>query len=294
MFGRGTPVNTTDEAATLTVWANNSVYQQPFTMSLIVYQDVDNDSLPDALPENYLGNMTLDLDDDNDGYNDSMEIACGSDPYSNESDPMNDPVSVCLDLNAEAPDDDGVNWIWCFPCLLILLLVCLLPLLIGRDRLLMMMEDGPEPEHTTSKPPFTSGAGTQDDPFVLKPVKGLKAGGTAVSKELITITDMTVSEVVMTDLHEPANVHRFHMLDERMSDENLRILEVSEDGGISFNFRFDDSAHPTIEGDTYEGLLRLGKSSVYVTWAVTVKPDKNALKAAEKKAAKEEAAAKKK
>ena len=33
------------------------------------------------------------------------------------------------------------------------------------------MEDGPEPENTTSNPAFISGAGTVDDPFVLKPLK---------------------------------------------------------------------------------------------------------------------------
>ena len=148
----GTPSNTTEEAVTLVVWANNSVYQQSFSMSLTVYEDRDNDSLPDDLPDGYLGNLTLDTDDDNDGYNDSMETTCGSDPYSNQSDPFADPISICLNLGEEPVREEGINWIWCFPGLLLLLLVLLLPMIFGRNRLLMMMEDESEPEQTISTP----------------------------------------------------------------------------------------------------------------------------------------------
>ena len=81
---RGTPVN--DSATVnLTVWANNSVYSESFALSLTVFNDVDNDSIPDQLPEGYVGNLTEDTDDDNDGFSDSQEAECGSDPMNNMS-----------------------------------------------------------------------------------------------------------------------------------------------------------------------------------------------------------------
>ena len=63
----GTPLNATDEPVILTVWANNSNYQHMFGLMLTVFNDTDNDSLPDFLPENYTGNITVDDDDDGDG-----------------------------------------------------------------------------------------------------------------------------------------------------------------------------------------------------------------------------------
>jgi hypothetical protein len=170
---RGTPVNTS-ATVNLTVWANNSVYTQSFPLSLSVFNDSDNDSLPDQLPEGYVGNLTEDTDDDNDGLSDSQESECGSDPNDNQS---GEALwkSVCLDLNSgDDDDDDGINWMWCFPCLLLLLLVFAVLLLLGRDQLLVMLSDGPEPENTFAEPDFTAGSGTEDDPFILAPVGPLQ------------------------------------------------------------------------------------------------------------------------
>ena len=64
---RGTPLNETLEPVNLTVWANNSNYQYPFALMITVFNDTDNDSIPDYLPENYTGNLTADDDDDDDG-----------------------------------------------------------------------------------------------------------------------------------------------------------------------------------------------------------------------------------
>ena len=81
---RGTPVNAS-ATVNLTVWANNSVYSESFALSMTVFNDVDNDSIPDQLPEGYVGNLTEDTDDDNDGLSDSQEAECGSDPMDAES-----------------------------------------------------------------------------------------------------------------------------------------------------------------------------------------------------------------
>jgi hypothetical protein len=150
----GTPASVTTDVHLVRVWANNSVYQRSAPLAFTVYADSDNDSLPDALPTGYLGNLTFDPDDDNDGFADAMEIACGSDPLNNSSGPLNDTNSVCLDLYAEPPRDEGVNWIWCFPALMVVLGVLLVPIMIGRRfvDLLNEEEDPEDPEETNEGP----------------------------------------------------------------------------------------------------------------------------------------------
>jgi len=80
--------------------------------------DTDGDGLPDTLISNYTGNLTEDFDDDNDGWNDTVEIDCGNDPLSNSSIPVDtDGDSVCdpLDVFPSDPsewddtDGDGVG-----------------------------------------------------------------------------------------------------------------------------------------------------------------------------------------
>ena len=58
------------------------------------------------------------------------------------------------------------------------------------DKVIAVVDDA-EPENTTAKPKFAEGAGTKDNPFVLKPFKTVKAGDTIASKEVITITGIT-------------------------------------------------------------------------------------------------------
>ena len=116
---RGTPVNAT-ETVNLTVWANNTFYQESFALSLTVFNDSDNDSLPDTLPEGYVGNLTEDTDDDNDGLSDSQETACGSDPNNNASGEESW-LAVCLRREATTGRTTvstgcGVSPACCFCC----------------------------------------------------------------------------------------------------------------------------------------------------------------------------------
>ena len=85
---------------------------------------------------------------------------------------------------------------------LLLLLLLLIPIVMQRDRILVMMGTGPEPENTVSEPEFISGAGTIEDPFILEPSKKIKAGESISSKEVITIDNMTVNNVEMIDLNQ--------------------------------------------------------------------------------------------
>ena len=269
---RGTPVNAS-ATVNLTVWANNSAYSQSFPLSLTVFNDSDNDSLPDQLPDGYVGNLTEDTDDDNDGLSDSQESECGSDPNDNQS---GEALwkTVCLDLNSGDDDkDDGVNWMWCFPCLLLLLLVFAVLLLLGRDQLLVMMADGPEPENTFAEPDFTAGSGTEEDPFILAPVGPVQPGTTESTVEEITITNMGDISVEMIDYNDESNYGRFNMYESAFSMEGSRVLAVGKDGEMVINFKFDDSEFPTYEGGTYTARIKLGKASVYFLWDVTVMAD---------------------
>jgi predicted flap endonuclease-1-like 5' DNA nuclease len=172
---------------------------------------------------------------------------------------------------------------------------------------------GPEPEHTTSRPNFVSGAGTKEDPFVLKPVKALKAGTSAMTKEAILITDMSPGvKVNLLDLAEETTGKRFRMVEiDGSTEEPGYLLQADDEGTLRLRLVFDDSEDPTYPGGTYEGLVKLGKASVYFSWTAEVKEDKRKMnqirkeqeaaekaekdaKAAEEKAAKEAKAAEEK
>ena len=271
---RGTPVNAT-ETVNLTVWANNTFYQESFALSLTVFNDSDNDSLPDTLPEGYVGNLTEDTDDDNDGLSDSQETACGSDPNNNASGEESW-LAVCLRAGGDDRQDDGVNWMWCFPCLLLLLLLLVIPLLLGRDRRsIVMRSDGPEPENTTAEPNFVAGAGTEDDPFILAPVGPLQPGAIESTVEEITVGNMSDISVQMVDYNDDSNYGRFSMYESSFSMEGSRVLSVGKDGEVVINFKFDDSEFPTFEGGTYTARIKLGKASVHFLWDVTIMADDN-------------------
>ena len=291
---RGTPANATEEPVNLTVWANNSNYQRSFALMLTVFNDTDNDSLPDTLPENYTGNLTADDDDDNDGFFDQDEINCGSDPLDTSSDPTNTEGEICQKLADGGKDDekDGLAW-WCFPLCFLLLLLLLVPLLLFRDKVIGVIDDA-EPENTTSKPKFAEGAGNKDNPFVLKPAKTVKAGDTVVSKEVITITNITPGlKVKSVDYFDRENGRKFTMQDQSGSDEGVRMIEADEEGEMKFRLIFDDSFDATLAGGEFQGAIKVGRRSVYLIWDVKVKPDpdyvkeQKKLEAEQKKAEKE-------
>ena len=182
-------------------------------------------------------------------------------------------LTVNEEVNSEGEEDDeGFSWIWCFPCLLILLLLLLVPLIFGRDQILLLLADGPEPENTTSNPEFVSGAGTREDPFVLQPITGIEPGESASSIEVITIDKMSDIRVDMVDLNELSNGNKFCMFEAEFGDVGTRIVNIGKDGEIVINMKFDDGlGTPTFEGGEYNGLLKLGRASVYIAWTVKVK-----------------------
>ncbi|MEK9694575.1 MAG: putative Ig domain-containing protein [Candidatus Poseidoniales archaeon] len=250
--------------------------------------DTDGDGMPDTV----IGNSTSvpplveDLDDDNDGASDVAEAECKTDPLDASDTARTDSEGNCLKSGGST--DGGINWAVCFPLILLLLLLLLIPLFLQKDRILLLMAKGPEPENTTSEPIFLSGAGTSEDPFILAPITDVEAGGRAVSQEVITIT-MSDIEVFMQDFNSAINGTKFMMFETNFDEISTRKIQVGDDGAITINFVFDDVEDPTYEGGEYEGMLKLGLESVYFSWKVTVKPDKDKLREIKK----EEVAAKK-
>jgi predicted flap endonuclease-1-like 5' DNA nuclease len=255
-----------------TVTADNGRVNKSFTFGLGVLNDTDGDQLPD---EPSLTGLETDLDDDNDGHLDEIELKCGSDPVDQASIPDVDEEGNCIEGKyAEDDSDDGNGFLMCLlPLCFIFLLALLLLGLLFKDKVILM---GPEPENTTSDPAFLSGAGTKDDPFVLKPIKALKAGSTVEAKETISIVNMSPEILVnLLDLAESANDKRFRMYEvDGTTEEPGFNLEADDEGRLRLRFVFDDRDDPTYPGDTYEGLLKLGKASVYLSWMVEVKEDK--------------------
>ena len=78
----------------------------PFPHDPNMPMDTDGDGLPNELPEDYIGNLVEDTDDDNDGYSDVSELNCASDPLDATSTPTNDLDGDGL-CDAEDPDVDG-------------------------------------------------------------------------------------------------------------------------------------------------------------------------------------------
>ena len=156
---------------------------------------------------------------------------------------------------------------------MLLLLVLFVVLFFGKDQILVLLADGPEPENTSAEPAFIAGAGTENDPFILTPLENIKPGTVHSSVEEITITSMSDIRVEMQDYNEFDNHTRFQMFEGAFTEESTRELAVGKDGEIVINFKFDDSDYPTYEGGTYEGRLKLGKASVYFLWSVTIEAD---------------------
>ena len=135
----GTPT-TPAEAMTWTVWTNATGVAVPWNLTITVLLDTDDDGMPNALPEGYLGALVEDLDDDNDGlldvfetntgvflgpddigtnplvvdtdadtWDDAEEVSCGADPTNASDVPVDtDGDGLCDALEAD-PDGDGYS-----------------------------------------------------------------------------------------------------------------------------------------------------------------------------------------
>jgi ELWxxDGT repeat protein len=132
------------------------------------------------------------------------------------------------------------------------------------------LSSNPEPENTSSKPKFKGGAGTKMDPFVITPAKGLAAGEQISSKQVIMISGLKPGGVVnMEDIDSSKNGKRFAIVSEPDEVGRQSALVADDDGKIKFRINFKDD-EPSYDGADYEGLIKLGTASVYLSWAVEV------------------------
>ena len=119
---------------------------------------------------------------------------------------------------------------------------------------------GPEPEYTSTEEGWQSGSGEYDDPFVLKPVKGIRKGSFARSHEVIKVSNITPRLVCdFTDMSSEENGSRFRM----------QSIKSNSRGDIEFRLEFKDDGD-TVNTTEYRGLIRLGKATVYFQWEVEV------------------------
>ena len=109
----------------------------PFPLDQNLPLDTDRDGMPDNLSDEYIGNLIVDTDDDNDGFSDDNELECMTDPLNSTSYPVDEDGDGQCDIQTSDDEltnieDDvrsslGFNWVFCSVCFLILL--CLLLIL---------------------------------------------------------------------------------------------------------------------------------------------------------------------
>jgi predicted flap endonuclease-1-like 5' DNA nuclease len=256
--------------------------------------DIDNDGVSndmDAFEKD--ANETYDFDgdgigdnadddDDDDQWLDVDEVACGTDPLNATSAPSENDENCNATKKSKGEVESSsfiANYWWL--CLILLLLILLITLLVYRDRgesvlVMMGMQNGPQPLHTYSSPDFLSGSGTKKDPYLLQDIQGLDWGKSASSKETITISHLAPDSIVkFMDMNTEENEGRFDMpfilVGEDDDDDWTSDSDDEESGttSITFKLKFEDSPE-SHDGDEYTTLMRVGNSTVYFQWTVTI------------------------
>ena len=242
-----------------------------FANNSYAWEDTDGDGIPDDVTCKYSTNssycISLDLiadtDDDGDGWNDTAEISCGTNPKNGTNMPLDDDENgVCDRLEIQEVANNKIFWIVCFPLVLILLLLFWLlnPFGVNDDEI-----RGPEPPYTKFTPKIQEGTGEYDNPFILKSIKGVRAGGSTQSRELIKITNITPRlEIDFINLSTDDDNGRFSM----------KNIKANSRGEIEFRLDFNDY-NISQEGSKYSAFMRIGKASVYLKWDVEVKNTKD-------------------
>jgi len=107
------------------------------------------------------------------------------------------------------------------------------------------------------------------DPFVITPAKGLEPGEEISSKQVITISGLKSGGIVnMQDLDLKENGKRFAIVSDTKVGRQSALV-ADDDDKIKFRVNFKDDK-PSTDGAEYEGLIKLGTASVYLSWAVDV------------------------
>jgi len=135
--------------------------------------------------------------------------------------------------------------------------------------------DQPTPELMSAEPEFMRGAGTAEEPYVLRSSRMVPPGGMVQSEEIIRIAHLVPGSLVrIRDANEDANLGRFSAVTAEGDAPPSLDLKADLEGNIAFRLVFNDSAQMTLEGGscTFDG--RVGREEVRVHWEAHLKEDR--------------------
>ena len=135
--------------------------------------------------------------------------------------------------------------------------------------------DQPTPDLMSAEPGFMRGAGTAEEPYVLRSSRMVPPGGMVQSEEIIRIAHLVPGSLVrIRDANEDANLGRFSAVTAEGDAPPSLDLKADLEGNIAFRLVFNDSAQMTLEGGscTFDG--RVGREEVRVHWEAHLKEDR--------------------
>ncbi|DAC37932.1 MAG TPA: hypothetical protein HA286_00840 [Candidatus Poseidoniaceae archaeon] len=138
----------------------------------------------------------------------------------------------------------------------------------------------PTPELMSADPAFMRGAGTSEEPYVLRSSRMVSPGGMVQSEEIIRIAHLVPGSLVrIRDANEDANLGRFSAVTTEGDAPPSLDLKADLEGNIAFRLVFNDSAQMTLEGGscTFDG--RVGREEVRVHWEAHLKEDRGYVEA---------------
>ena len=238
------------------------------TFNLSIAEDYDLDGLANNATR--LGLFEADLDDDGDGFNDSFELECGGDPYNRSSVPKIESNGECYTFRQyeEEPEKDKNPFKpICFPILfLILAFIIVVPIILTRQK----ERVGIRSEYVTATPPFKSGSGTKNDPFVVKSVV-CPYNRKTKSDEIIKVTDMSPKyDSKFEETYIEANLKRYGAVPYGGVQDGMGLLKSNEDGTLRLQFTFDGTIKPSRYGMVYKSEMVLDDKTYFV-WHVETK-----------------------
>jgi predicted flap endonuclease-1-like 5' DNA nuclease len=135
--------------------------------------------------------------------------------------------------------------------------------------------DQPTPELMSAEPGFMRGAGTSEEPYVLRSSRMVPPGGMVQSDEIIRIAHLVPGSLVrIRDANEDANLGRFSAVAAEGDAPPSLDLKADLEGNIAFRLVFNDSAQMSLEGGSciFDG--RVGREEVRVRWEAHIKEDR--------------------
>ena len=251
---------------TYTITATNSLtnFQATITLNLSVIADFDLDGKSDNTSR--LGLFEIDADDDNDGYEDAIELACDSDPYDRTSLPRVDDENNCItddDISESSDEDNAQSGFGSFFILAFLSILATISFILWRRK----NRTGVRPEYVTSKPKFAKGDGFEFEPYTLKDAV-VPYNGIAESEEIIKCSEMTPNtSVKFVDKNSNVNAGRFRAIISGGPRNGETKLRSNEYGVMSIKFTFDGSIRPEEDGAEYQAEIILDDETHFV-WKV--------------------------